>query len=534
MFRKNNSILIFITAVFMLYSTAVISEIKHPLAIYFEPSELMANKAEKRGYTIDSGITGTWYNSSQSGHGFMLESLGGGNLLLAWYTFDSYGDPIFVIGLGEMISNNTVRVNMKFVAGMVFGTFDPTNVVREDWGTVDMTFLNCNLADIVYNSTYTDRYGTTYGSGSFQVTRLTAIENLPCNFGNNVGISGSIKNARTNGAISGVDVEFTKGSSLDALESSNSSGSYAATSLSADTEYDILLTKTGYLIAKYNNAMTPSEGTLFLETIFMIDNNHAGNGNFSGTITDALTGNGVANATISFRNDMNTTSGSIVKTVTTNSSGGYSANSMGAGHYTGRVSSSGYNTSYFIATNVGSETNINQDATISPVLQAGETRVVLTWASDPEDLDSHMTGPTSNNSSSRFHVYYDNDGSLNSSPFTNLDLDARDGFGPETITITQQRQGTYRYSVHDYTNRHSTTSRELSNSTAQVKVYNNNTVHTFNVPNSAGNLWTVFELNGSDIIPVNQMSFEEDAEEITRSSHKKPTDADLIFQLPDK
>ncbi len=44
-------------------------------------------------------------------------------------------------------------------------------------------------------------------------------------------------------------------------------------------------------------------------------------------------------------------------------------------------------------------------------------------------------------------------------------------FGPETITITQMNPGTYRCSVHDYSNRASTTSAALGQSGAKVQVY---------------------------------------------------------------
>jgi hypothetical protein len=91
----------------------------------------------------------------------------------------------------------------------------------------------------------------------------------------------------------------------------------------------------------------------------------------------------------------------------------------------------------------------------------------------------------------------------------NLDLDDVTSFGPETTTLYQQIDGVYRFVVHDYTNRNSATSTELSASQAQVRVYKgSNLLNSFNVPlGQAGTVWTVFEMNGSTITPVNTMSF---------------------------
>ena len=70
---------------------------------------------------------------------------------------------------------------------------------------------------------------------------------------------------------------------------------------------------------------------------------------------------------------------------------------------------------------------------------------------------------------------------------------------------------------HDYSNRHSATSYALSNSSAQVKVYRGGFhIGTFNVPtNTIGTLWTVFEMNGDTITPVNTMTNESSSGNIT-------------------
>ena len=79
-----------------------------------------------------------------------------------------------------------------------------------------------------------------------------------------------------------------------------------------------------------------------------------------------------------------------------------------------------------------------------------------------------------------------------------LDRDDQNGPpGTETITITKIRSGIYRYSVHDFTNRGTSSSTKLATSGASVKVFYNDNTTTFSVPNLAGNLWGVFTFDNS-------------------------------------
>jgi len=113
-------------------------------------------------------------------------------------------------------------------------------------------------------------------------------------------------------------------------------------------------------------------------------------------------------------------------------------------------------------------------------------RVVLTWGSTPADLDSHLW--FLNN-----HTYFGNKTGTNA----NLDVDDTDGYGPETIPIKEKKFGSeYYYAVHDFTNRDSKSSTEMSKSRATVFVYiGQSLVRTYYIPkNKTGNLWTVFKI----------------------------------------
>lgn len=133
-------------------------------------------------------------------------------------------------------------------------------------------------------------------------------------------------------------------------------------------------------------------------------------------------------------------------------------------------------------------------AVLSPGMKAGQIRMVLTWDDEPKDLDAHLTGPLPGNDS--FHVYFGQKGDLRSKEFVSLDVDDRDGAGPETITVLGVLPGKYRYFVHDYSNSSDMNNTALARSGAQVKVYQGGQTYRFHVDGqSKGNLWNVCEID---------------------------------------
>lgn len=122
---------------------------------------------------------------------------------------------------------------------------------------------------------------------------------------------------------------------------------------------------------------------------------------------------------------------------------------------------------------------------ISPVIKNIESlRIVLSWGKNPKDLDSHLFFEDQ-------HVYL----ASKSQKDAMLDVDDRDSFGPETITIHNKHAGAkYVYAVVDYTSR-MPNSKDLSDtSDAKVFVYVGSTlVRTFQPPkNKTGTVWVVF------------------------------------------
>ena len=231
-------------------------------------------------------------------------------------------------------------------------------------------------------------------------------------------------------------------------------------------------------------------------------------GTTSGQVIDTVSGIGVSGVALDLRSgilQLRDTDYPVVTAISTDASGGYSFANVNAGTYTVFTQRAGYVNDTFVIYVIGGETRTGQNGDISLNVGAGETRIVLTWGEMPFDLDSHLTGPLAGGG--RFHVYYADPTAAGA----DLDLDDVTSFGPETTTIRTRIAGTYRFSVHDWSNLESSTSSAMSNSGANVKVFTEAGLIEFNItPNTPATLWTVFEMDGATgaITTVNQYSFQ--------------------------
>ena len=126
----------------------------------------------------------------------------------------------------------------------------------------------------------------------------------------------------------------------------------------------------------------------------------------------------------------------------------------------------------------------------------------LSWGELPSDLDSHLYIPNGN------HVFYAAQGSLESSPYADLDLDDVTGFGPENITVVRLMKGTYQYFVHNFSE---TFTPGMTGSPARVELIRNGVATTYSPPGDEGTnrYWHVFnvivneETCAVSIVPIN-------------------------------
>ncbi len=125
---------------------------------------------------------------------------------------------------------------------------------------------------------------------------------------------------------------------------------------------------------------------------------------------------------------------------------------------------------------------------ISPRLPPGKVRIVLDWDRRPADLDAHLVKQGGYHISYRDMVKFEDK--------AELDRDDRNGYGPETITIDRLDPGaTYRYFVHDYTNRRRPGAEGLSGSRAHAMVYSDGRLERqLWISEGRGRIWHAFDI----------------------------------------
>ena len=90
---------------------------------------------------------------------------------------------------------------------------------------------------------------------------------------------------------------------------------------------------------------------------------------------------------------------------------------------------------------------------LSPRLTAAEAaRALLDWAENPRDLDAHILIEQPSEPVSKTHVFFGSKrGSTDAGRlYAELDVDHTNSEGFETLTLSQEVRGTYRYFVHLY------------------------------------------------------------------------------------
>jgi len=218
-----------------------------------------------------------------------------------------------------------------------------------------------------------------------------------------------------------------------------------------------------------------------------------GNANVSGLVIDSQTGQGLADAKVSFfeaAKGVNVGNASLI--IITDNAGYFTINNGPTGDFTGIIEANGYFTRDIQTISFTAGDNNLDPITCVQKPEAGSLRVILSWGENPSDLDSHLTGPRADGS--RFHVYFSNqtDGDVN------LDVDDVSSYGPETITIPNLLNGVYRYSVYNFSNPTVDGGLEIEQSPTFVEVYDaNGLVADFTAPSFTGNgnTWRVFEIN---------------------------------------
>jgi hypothetical protein len=128
--------------------------------------------------------------------------------------------------------------------------------------------------------------------------------------------------------------------------------------------------------------------------------------------------------------------------------GKFNLASVPAGQYTCVATSQQYYTFFDENCKVDANQELYKNIVMSPMLNPGTARIVLSWGPMPKDLDSYLNVPHQSTTVPACEINWRNKNCQ--SGVVRLDLDAVSGYGPETITLNGFRAGEYRYRVNHY------------------------------------------------------------------------------------
>ena len=319
-------------------------------------------------------------------------------------------------------------------------------------------------------------------------------------------ILGVVKDARNSRVIPKVEIEAKRCymSSVNQSKIATSTNAFGEYDFELDTgTYDIMFYKEGYFpLVYYGVSIEPNE-TLYLPEVSLVEKSTLKNC-ISGTIKNAEDVSFISGTNINIRAGWNNKSGEIKSSITSGDNGTY-ADILDDGYYTLEVSKEGFITNY--ANVICKKDSPNQDVILSSSMEAYQYRIVLTWGISPYDLDSHCEGTVDNN---YFNISYMDMNYSNGDVNINLDVDDRNSYGPETITISVQNMESFdfRYYVHDFTNRDKSFTESLSLSCASVSLYRGNELlYVYNIPQSKnGTVWNVFKIQNGKITTLNTIT----------------------------
>jgi uncharacterized protein YjdB len=370
------------------------------------------------------------------------------------------------------------------------------------WSSASTTIATVSTAGLVTGVAIGSTSITATSEGKSATVTVTVIPNPAITF----TASGRVVEAAGTPGVAGARVTAQDvNAAIVATATADAGGNWSLTGLPMGSVLEFAVSATGYVSTTVSAVTITAPVTV--ENV-PLARTSAVLGGVSGLARNASTNAAITTGlAVELRAGVNVITGLAVRADTTAANGTYSFAGVAAGTYTLVMRGAGYAQSARTVVVTGGATLTNADLTLSASANANQWRAVLTWTAADRDLDLYLTLPGAG--SSRQQVYFLQPGSCAAAPNACLDRDASAAPGPETITISQLGAGIYRFYVHNYNTPSSATDSTLMRSGALLRVFRGTAqVGSYAVPQQAGTLWTVFEIDGAtgNVTPRNVMA----------------------------
>ena len=119
---------------------------------------------------LPPGISGTWYNPQQAGHGLSITVHSPDDALVYWYTGDHSGNPLLLYTEAHY-DGSTLSGDALQSRGIRFGSFNPADNRLTRWGGIELELLACDRLKLRFDANG-PAGGADYGSGEIEMRKL--------------------------------------------------------------------------------------------------------------------------------------------------------------------------------------------------------------------------------------------------------------------------------------------------------------------------------------------------------------------------
>jgi hypothetical protein len=144
--------------------------------------QLLSRLTQLHGHRCGSGaeavsteLSGSWYDPSHDGEGFVVEQLDSDSAAVYWFTYDRDGRQAWMVATGPVDGDRIDLSGLVRPLGGVFGrSFDPATVGHEPWGDL-LLRLDCDGGTASYAPV-----AAGFSEGSQLLVPLTRLESSVC------------------------------------------------------------------------------------------------------------------------------------------------------------------------------------------------------------------------------------------------------------------------------------------------------------------------------------------------------------------
>lgn len=151
------------------------------LAVLMGACATITSVAQDRpeGLSVRGDFSGNWTDPLANRQGVQIEVVDSRRAVIAWFTYDAAGSPVWNFGTGR-VEGNTISAELFRFRGGAFppGDSDPDAIKRETWGQVTLSFDDCNSGTMRWEPVLAG-----LAPGEMPIVRVTSIEGSRCGQG---------------------------------------------------------------------------------------------------------------------------------------------------------------------------------------------------------------------------------------------------------------------------------------------------------------------------------------------------------------